>query len=64
MRRPMKSIVFSVLLTCLLSLTAFGQQTTGSLSGSVTDPGGAIVGAANVTLRNNATGAERTALLG
>ncbi|HEV7905704.1 MAG TPA: carboxypeptidase regulatory-like domain-containing protein [Pyrinomonadaceae bacterium] len=40
---------------------AFGQSTTGSLNGTVSDPGGAIVSGASVTIKNNATGAERTA---
>ena len=52
---------FAVLLTCLLTLTALGQATTGSLSGSVSDPSGAVVPGATVTLVNTATGAERSA---
>jgi len=56
----MKSLSFAVLLMCLLALTAFGQQTTGSLTGTVTDPSGAVVPGATVKAVNNATGAERS----
>lgn len=55
-------LCFAVLLTCLLTLTALGQQTTGSLSGTVSDPSGAIVTGATVTVVNTATGAERSAV--
>src|SRR5437868_6151208 len=58
----MKSISLAALLTCLLTLTALGQQTTGSLNGSVTDPSGAVVAGATVTVVNAATGAERSAI--
>jgi hypothetical protein len=58
----MKSIILATLLMCLLALTALGQTTTGSLNGSVTDPSGAIVTGATVTVVNNATGAERSAV--
>jgi hypothetical protein len=55
-----KPISFAVLLTCLLAATAFGQTTTGSLTGTVTDPTGAVVAGATVTVTNPATGAERS----
>lgn len=58
---PVKSIILAALLTCLLTLTALGQATRGSLSGSVSDPSGATVVGASVTLKNNATGAESKA---
>src|SRR5947209_3077095 len=58
----MKSISLAALLTCLLALTAFGQQTTGSLNGTVNDPSGAVVAGATVTAVNTATGAERSAV--
>jgi len=57
----MKSVSLAVLLTCLLALTAFGQTTTGSISGTVTDPTGAVVAGATVTVTNPETGAERSA---
>src|SRR6476620_7011807 len=58
----MKSSIFAVLLTCLLTMTAFGQTTSGSLKGVVTDPSGASVAGATVTVVNTATGAERTGI--
>ena len=57
-----KSISLAALLMCLLALTAFGQQTTGSLGGIVSDPSGAVVAGATVTAVNTATGAERSAV--
>src|SRR5436309_15833867 len=59
-----RSIILAVFLTCLFAVTAFGQTTSatqGALSGTVTDPSGAIVAGATVTLKNDATGAQRTA---
>jgi hypothetical protein len=58
--RNIKPISLAVLLTCLLALTAFGQTTTGSLTGTVTDPSGAVVAGATLTLVKPETGAERT----
>src|SRR6266700_3259885 len=42
--------------------TAFGQSGTGELSGLVTDPTGAVVANASVTLTNSATGERRTSV--
>jgi hypothetical protein len=44
------------LLLPLLSVPATAQNTTGSLSGTVTDPAGAVVAAAKVDVRNEGTG--------
>src|SRR5215468_3083828 len=41
---------------------AYAQSDTASLSGSVTDPGGAVIPGAKVTLRNMATRSQRTVL--
>ena len=63
----MKSILLAALLTGLLTVTALGQATSatqGGLSGSVTDPGGAVVAGATVTLQHNATGAQRSVTTG
>ena len=39
----------------------FGQQYTGTITGTVSDPQGAVVSGAQVTVKNEATGLERTA---
>ena len=57
-----KSTILAILLTCLSTLTALGQVTTGSLSGTAVDPQGAVVAGATVTVVNNSTSAERTAI--
>ena len=50
----------SVLLALIVSAAAaLAQSSSGSLNGTITDPGGASVSGARVTVRNNATGAER-----
>jgi hypothetical protein len=56
----LKSTVLSMLLTCLLAVVVSGQTTNGSLNGTVTDPSGANVAGATVTVINTATGAERS----
>jgi hypothetical protein len=56
----MKAPSLAILLVCLLALTAFGQQTTGSINGTVSDPQGAAVSGAVLKLVNTATGAERS----
>ena len=45
-------------LTCWLALPVMGQPTTGSLTGVITDPQGAIVSGATVTLTNSETRVE------
>ena len=56
-----KSLSFALLLISLLSLTAFGQQTTtGSLNITITDPSNAVVAGATITVTNMETGATRT----
>lgn len=52
--------LLTVLLCALFSLPSAAQLTTGDLAGTVTDPSGAIVPNATVTLKNNATGATQT----
>ncbi|HVG28564.1 MAG TPA: TonB-dependent receptor [Pyrinomonadaceae bacterium] len=58
--RSLGTTLLVLLALAVGSVSAFGQSTTGSLSGTITDPGGATVASANVTIKNNATGAERT----
>ena len=52
---------------CFMALVcacAFGQSTTGSLQGTVTDPGDAAVPGVQVEVKNNATGAVVTTSTG
>ncbi len=51
---------FALLFLVVLFQIAVQAQTSGSLSGTITDPGTAVVPGATVTVVNNATGAERT----
>ena len=65
MRLPRKlndSIRFSLLLAALLliNVAAFAQSDSGSLTGTVKDPNGAIVPNASVTAKNQTTGDERS----
>jgi len=60
MTKSMK-LLFVTLAIFLLQIT--GQaQTTGSVTGTITDPGTAVVAGATVTITSTATGAERTAI--
>ena len=49
-----------LLVLILLTSTGFGQQLTGTLSGTVADSAGAVVPNAKVTMRNEASGDTRT----
>jgi hypothetical protein len=62
MRRNLSRYLFVCCLTGILSLpSALGQTITGSITGSVTDPSGAVVVGATVTAQNTATGVATTA---
>src|SRR5258708_5990358 len=50
---------FFLLVSC--AAVAFGQAETGQLKGKVTDPNGAVVPGATVTVKSVNTAAERTA---
>src|SRR3982750_294378 len=50
--------IFAVLLC--LSLSAFAQRTTGDIQGTVTDPNGAVVPGASVTVTGKDVGFNRT----
>ena len=58
----MKNVLSIVILLCLaLGATAvFAQEPTGAVEGTVTDPQGAVVPNASVTVRNAATNFSRT----
>src|ERR1043166_10146535 len=47
--------VIAALIVTLLPATSSGQTVTGSISGTVTDPNGAVVAGAAVTLENDQT---------
>lgn len=53
------SVVFAIALT---ASAAFAQSATGQIVGKVTDPNGAVVAAANITVKSVDTGRETTAI--
>ena len=55
MRHLSLSLLLTVFVTALL-----GQEITGNISGTVTDPSGSLIPSANVTATNTGTGAART----
>src|SRR5438876_5931485 len=62
MRNYLPKFLFVLVILTICGLPVFGQVTpTGSISGMVTDPNGAVVPNATVTAKNKATGVERTA---
>lgn len=50
-----------VILACTASFSAFGQTITGSITGTVTDPQGAVIPGAQVLATNESTGVKTTA---
>jgi len=58
--RSCRKLAVSLVLTILCSAMALGQSTYGSVSGSVTDPSGAAVSDADVTLTNTGTSEKHT----
>src|SRR6267154_356600 len=52
--------LYATSLPLLLCFAAFGQAPTGSISGTVTDPSGAVIPNATVTVTNKADAAART----
>jgi hypothetical protein len=60
--RKLTKILLVGLAIFMAQLAIQAQTTTGSVSGTITDPSNAVVPAATVTLVNTATGAERSAV--
>lgn len=59
----MKQLTTIVVIVCCAALAAFAQSSvTASLSGRVTDPTGAVIAGAKITVTQQATGAQRTAV--
>lgn len=61
MRKNMKIISLVLSFVFCFSVIAFGQAETSSISGTVTDPNGAVVPGATVTIVSQKTGLKRTA---
>jgi len=59
-QRGFASTIGLLFLCLVLSASAFAQVAGGSISGTVTDPSGAVIPNAEVTVRNTATGITRT----
>ncbi len=61
----LKTIIATVFfLGVIFSITSFGQGTTGQISGTVTDPNGAVIQGANVTVRSIDTNFSRSVATG
>ena len=64
-RAASRAILFAALLPtiplCIAGTRALAQSDTSSISGTITDPTGAVVPNAKVTAQNDATGQARTA---
>jgi Carboxypeptidase regulatory-like domain len=58
------SITAVLAMVALLSVCALAQRETGSISGTITDPSGAVIPGAEVTVKNTGTGAMRTTTTG
>ena len=56
----MRSIGLQILLVVFVATFAWPQTSTTSLRGTVVDPKGAVITAADVTIVNSATGFSRT----
>ena len=61
MRKFTKTLIVGMAIL-LAQIVTQGQTTTGSLAGTVTDPGSAVIAGATVTVTNVTTGADRTGI--
>jgi hypothetical protein len=57
--RGARSCFYALFLIFVVAAVALGQAGRGIISGTVTDPGGAVVPGAQVTLLNSATGVSQ-----
>src|SRR4051794_10664619 len=55
----MKRLILALLVMVAAAIPSFAQVSTGNLIGTVSDPSGVVPGA-NVTVKDNKTGKERT----
>jgi hypothetical protein len=60
----LQTLLFSVVLVLAASVSLYGQSTFGTVDGTVTDPSGAAVAGANVTLTNTGTQEKHTQATG
>jgi hypothetical protein len=60
MNSKLRNLLAFLLVTVFAAVFAFGQAETGQVNGTVTDPSGAVVSGAKVTITNNGTGQTRT----
>jgi outer membrane receptor protein involved in Fe transport len=56
----MKRALFALLALCLFAASVFAQTSRGTVSGTVSDPTGAVIPGATVVLKNTQTALERT----
>src|SRR5215471_550386 len=59
LKRPMKRTLFCAIVLILCAIASYAQMTRGVILGSVSDPSGAIINNATITIINSATKAER-----
>jgi Carboxypeptidase regulatory-like domain len=65
MKRSSHRRKLALVLVCLLApVTLFGQSEWGNITGVVTDPSGAVVAGAEITIMANATNAAKTTISG
>jgi len=63
-KRALLFVILTQIVALILSVGAFGQAESGTITGTVHDPSGAVVVGATVTAKNVATSAQRTAQTG